>query len=196
MRTIKKTLILLGLVGILALLSLSAACGGNGDDGNGDEPAPTATSAGPTSTPAPPATSTPLSGVGGAPLPEEFTGGEEIAATASTTDMMPIGADGLSGSLDLIQIERQTKVTVTLDDAGPGPFAAAVRRGGCPDEGGEPDGQFDYLLFNVVDGESLSMVNTPAQFFQFSLAYVIVVDGEDLVNDTPISCGNIPSPLR
>ena len=198
MRTIQKTLILLGLVGILALLSLSAACGGNGngDDGNGDEPAPTATSAGPTSTPAPAATSTPLSGVGGAPLPEEFTGGEEIDATASTTDMMPIGADGLSGTLDLIQIERQTKVTVILDDAGPGPYAAAVRRGGCPDEGGEPDGQFDYLLFNVADGESVSMVNTPAQFFQFSLAYVIVVDGEDLVNDTPISCGNIPSPLR
>ena len=180
------------------MLSLSAACGGNGngDDGNGDEPAPTATSAGPTSTPAPAATSTPLSGVGGAPLPEEFTGGEEIAATASTTDMMPIGADGLSGTLDLIQIERQTKVTVVLDDAGPGPYAAAVRRGGCPDEGGDPDGQFDYLLFNVADGESVSMVNTPAQFFQFSLAYVIVVDGEDLVNDTPISCGNIPSPLR
>ena len=198
MRTIQKTLILLGLVGILALLSLSAACGGNGngDDGNGDEPAPTATSAGPTSTPAPAATSTPLSDVGGAPLPEEFTGGEEIDATASTTDMMPIGADGLSGTLDLIQIERQTKVTVILDDAGPGPYAAAVRRGGCPDEGGEPDGQFDYLLFNVADGESVSMVNTPAQFFQFSLAYVIVVDGEDLVNDTPISCGNIPSPLR
>ena len=198
MRTIQKTLILLGLVGILALLSLSAACGGNGngDDGNGDEPAPTATSAGPTSTPAPAATSTPLSGVGGAPPPEEFTGGEEIDATASTTDMMPIGADGLSGTLDLIQIERQTKVTVILDDAGPGPYAAAVRRGGCPDEGGEPDGQFDYLLFNVADGESVSMVNTPAQFFQFSLAYVIVVDGEDLVNDTPISCGNIPSPLR
>ncbi len=198
MRTIQKTLILLGLVGILALLSLSAACGGNGngDDGNGDEPAPTATSAGPTSTPAPAATSTPLSGVGGAPLPEEFTGGEEIAATASTTDMMPIGADGLSGTLDLIQIERQTKVTVILDDAGPGPYAAAVRRGGCPDEGGDPDGQFDYLLFSVEGGESVSMVNTPAQFFQFSLAYVIVVDGEDLVNDTPISCGNIPSPLR
>ena len=198
MRTIQKTLILLGLVGILALLSLSAACGGNGngDDGNGDEPAPTATSAGPTSTPAPAATSTPLSGVGGAPLPEEFTGGEEIAATASTTDMMPIGADGLSGTLDLIQIERQTKVTVVLDDAGPGPYAAAVRRGGCPDEGGDPDGQFDYLLFSVEGGESVSMVNTPAQFFQFSLAYVIVVDGEDLVNDTPISCGNIPSPLR
>ena len=198
MRTIQKTLILLGLVGILALLSLSAACGGNGngDDGNGDEPAPTATSAGPTSTPAPAATSTPLSGVGGAPLPEEFTGGEEIDATASTTDMMPIGADGLSGTLDLIQIERQTKVTVILDDAGPGPYAAAVRRGGCPDEGGDPDGQFDYLLFSVEGGESVSMVNTPAQFFQFSLAYVIVVDGEDLVNDTPISCGNIPSPLR
>ena len=198
MRTIQKTLILLGLVGILALLSLSAACGGNGngDDGNGDEPAPTATSAGPTSTPAPAATSTPLSGVGGAPLPEEFTGGEEIAATASTTDMMPIGADGLSGTLDLIQIERQTKVTVILDDAGPGPYAAAVRRGGCPEEGGDPDGQFDYLLFSVEGGESVSMVNTPAQFFQFSLAYVIVVDGEDLVNDTPISCGNIPSPLR
>ena len=155
----------------------------------------------PTPTPAPTATPRPTNlpapvRVGGAPLPEEFTGGEEIAATASTTDMMAIGADGLSGTLHLIQIERQTKVTVTLDNAGPGPYAAVIRRGGCPDEGGEPDGQFEYILFDIVDGQSLSMVGTPAQFFQFSLAYVIVVDGEDLINDPPISCGNIPSPLR
>ena len=146
--------------------------------------------------PAPQPTSTPLSRVGGAPLPEEFTGGEEIAATASTSEMMGIGANGLSGTLHLIQIERQTKVMVTLDNAGPGPYAAVIRRGGCPDEGGEPGGQFEYILFDVVDGGSISMVNTPAQSFQFSLAYLIVVDGEDLVNDPLISCGNIPSPLR
>jgi hypothetical protein len=109
--------------------------------------------------------------------------------------MVAVGADGYGGTLELIQIERETKVTLTLDGAA-GPYAAAVRRGGCPDEGAEPSGQFDYLLFDVVDGESISMVNTPAQFFQFSLAYVIVVGGEDLENDPMISCGNIPSPLR
>ena len=44
MRTIQKTLILLGLVGILTLLAVSFACGGNGESGgNGDQPAPTAT---------------------------------------------------------------------------------------------------------------------------------------------------------
>ena len=123
-------------------------------------------------------------------------GGEEIAATASSSDMMAVGADGLSGTLDLIQIERETKVTVTLDDAGSGPYSAAIRRGGCPDAGEEASGQFDYLLFDIVDGESVSMVNTPAQFFQFSLAYVAVVGGTDLENDPLISCGNIQSPLR
>ena len=195
MRTIQKTLVLLGLVGLLALLTLSVACGGG--NGNGDqsaaidtpEPAEDEATPRPTNTPAP-------AGVGGAPLPEEFVGGEEILATASSTDMMAIGAEGLTGELHLIQIERQTKVTVTLPDAGPGPYSAAVRRGGCPEEGAAPGGQFDYLLFDIVDGESISMVNTPAQFFQFSLAYVIVVGGTDLENDPAISCGNIPSPLR
>ena len=117
-------------------------------------------------------------------------------ATASTTDMVAIGANGLSGTLHLIQIERETKFTVTLESAGPGPYAAAIRRGGCPAEREGPSGQFDYILFNIVDGKSISIVNTPAQFFQFSLAYVAVVDGTDLENDPLISCGNIPSPLR
>ena len=198
MRTIQRTLILLGLMGLLTLLAFSVACGGgttdNGDgngDGNGGDTGADATATSPprpTNTPAP-------AGVGGAPLPREFTGGEEIAATASSSDMVAVGADGYGGTLELIQIERETKVTLTLDGAA-GPYAAAVRRGGCPDEGADPSGQFDYLLFDVVDGESVSMVNTPAQFFQFSLAYVIVVGGEDLENDPMISCGNIPSPLR
>ena len=200
MRTINRTLILLGLAGLIAMLALSVACGGNGnttdDGGNGttttgdsdsgtdEQPTPR-----PTNTPAP-------AGVGGAPLPEEWDGTEGIAATESSAEMTAVGADGLSGTLHLIQIERKTKVTVTLDDAGPGPYSAAVRRGGCPDEGAAPSGQFDYLLFDVVDGEAVSMVNTPAQFFQFSLAYVAVVAGTDLENDPLISCGNIPSPLR
>ncbi len=204
MRTIQKTLILLGLVGILTLLAVSFACGGdggNGDSGsNGDQPAATATST--SDTPAattPPRPTTPpecKEGYGGAPCPEEFVGGEEIDATRSSTEMVAIGADGVSGTLELVQIERQTKVIVILTDAGAGPYSAAVRRGGCPDEGDAPEGQFDYGLFDVVDGESISMVNTPAQFFQFSLAYVIVHDGADPMTDPAISCGNIPSPLR
>ena len=128
--------------------------------------------------------------------PEKWTGGKEIADTANSADMLAVGNDGFSGKLHLIQIERKTKVTVTLDNAGLGPFSAAIRRGGCPDEGNEPSGQFDYLLFNVVNGHSVSMVNTPAQFFQFSVSYVVVVEGQDLENDPVISCGNIPSPLR
>ena len=144
------------------------------------------------SLPAPP----PVTGIDGAPLPEEWTGGQEIPATASATDMVAIGVDGLAGSLHLVQIARRTKVAVALEGAGPGLYAAAIVRGSCPAEDQEPDGQIDYLLFNVVDGESISMVNTPAQFFQFSLSYVVVVEGTDLKNDPAISCGNISSPLR
>ena len=203
MRKIKRTLTILGLVGLIALLTLTLACGGdsgtdengdngdtstatdtNGDDGGGEEATPS-----PTNTPAP-------AGIGGAPLPEEWDGAEGIAATESSADMTAIGADGFSGTLHLIQIERKTKVTITLDDAGPGPYAAAIRRGGCPEDGSAPSGQFDYILFDIADGESVSLVNTPAQFFQFSLAYIVVVGGEDLENDPAISCGNIPSPLR
>ena len=110
--------------------------------------------------------------------------------------MSALGANGLSGTLHLIQVGRYVKVDITLYDAGPGPYAAAIRRGGCPDEGDPPGGPFDYLLFDVEDGESLSIVKTPAEFFQYSLAYVIVVDGRALPTDPPISCGNIPSPLR
>ena len=136
------------------------------------------------------------SSLGSALLPEKWTGGEEFVATATTAKMLPFGVNGLSGTLHLIQIGRKTKVTIGLEEPGPCPYAAAIRRGGCPDEGREPTGQFDYLLFNIVNGESISMVNTPAQFFQFSLAYVVVVAGQDLENDLVISCGNIPSPLR
>ena len=199
MRTIHRTFVLMGLAALIAVLALSAACGGSTEDGDGGgTTAPTNTPAGsdsdgdapsPTNTPAP-------AGVGGAPLPEEWDGSEGIAATESSADMMAVGADGLSGTLHLIQIERKTKVTVTLDGGGSGPYSAAVRRGGCPDEGAAAAGQFDYLLFDIVDGESVSMVNTPAQFFQFSLAYVAVVNGTDLENDPLVSCGNIPSPLR
>ena len=138
----------------------------------------------------------PPASVGGAPLPEEWDGSEGIAATESSAEMTAHGARGLSGTLHLIQIERQTKITVTLDNAGPGPYSAAIRRGGCPDRGAQPGGAFDYILFDIVDGESISMVGTPAQFFQFSLSYVAVVDGTDSLNDPLISCGNIPSPLR
>ena len=130
------------------------------------------------------------------PLPEEWTGDERIAKTASSADMVAVGEEGLNGALHLVQIHWWTRVTVTLHDAGPGPFAAAIRRGSCPSEGGEPSGQFEYLLFDIVDGKSISMVDTPAQFFQFSPSYVVVVSGTDQVSDPPVSCGNIPSPIR
>ena len=133
-----------------------------------------------------------------APLPTEFTGGEGILATRSLGHMMAVGEDGLSGYLDLIQLAApyKTKIIITLDDAGSGPYSAALRRGSCPDEGKEPTGKFDYLLFDIEDGESVSLIDAPAQFFQFALSYVAVVGGTDLGNDPLISCGNIPSPLR
>lgn len=199
MRTMHRMLILLGLAGLIALLTVSAACGGSDTDDSGDSGGDTtaATDSG-DEQPTPRPTNTPVAPtrIEGVPEPEEWDGSEGIEATESSADMTAFGADGLGGSLHLIQIERKTKVTLTLDGAGPGPYAAAVRRGGCPDEGAETTGQFDYLLFDVEDGESVSLVNTPAQFFQFSLAYVVVVGGTDLINDPVISCGNIPSPLR
>ena len=203
MRTINRTLILLGLAALIALLTLTAACGGDSatdDDGDtGDTSTSTDTDTGTDSSeqPTPRPTNTPSAParIEGVPEPEEWDGSEGIPATESSADMSAVGEDGLSGTLHLIQIERKTKVTVTLDGAA-GPYSAAVRRGGCPDAGAEASGQFDYLLFDIEDGESISMVNTPAQFFQFSLAYVAVVAGTDLENDPLISCGNIPSPLR
>ena len=63
-------------------------------------------------------------------------------------------------------------------------------------DGGPPRGQFDYTLFYIVDGQSISMVNTPAQFFQFSPSYVVVVRGEDLETDPVISCGKHPKPVK
>ena len=134
--------------------------------------------------------------IGDAPLPVEWDGTPGREETESMANLTPIGVNGLTGTLHLIQVERQTKVTITLDNAGPGPYAASIRRGGCPDDGEEPSGLFDYLLFDVKDGESVSMVNTPPQFFQFSLAYVIVVDGRASPTDPPVACGNIPSSLR
>ena len=134
--------------------------------------------------------------IGGTPLPEKWDGTPGIKGTGSSAVMSALGANGLRGTLHLIQVGRYMKVGITLYDAGPGPYAAAIRRGGCPVEGEPPGGQFDYLLFDAEDGESLSIVNTPAEYFQYSLAYVIVVDSRALPTDPPISCGNIPSLLR
>lgn len=159
-------------------------------------PSPTATLI-PTATPLPIATAhstivpTATPRIQGVPEPEEWDGSEGIATTESNAVMIAYGSDGLSGSIHLIQVGRKTRVTVTLHDADPGPYSAAIRRGSCSNPG-----QLDYLLFDVIDGASISMVDTPAAFFQFSLSYVVVVGGTDLENDPMVSCGNIPSPLR
>ena len=102
--------------------------------------------------------------------------------------MEAVGGSGVSGTASLIQIARKTKVTVNITVGEPGASQVAmVRRGRCGTEG-----QVDYLLFDVVDGESISVVNTPTQFFQFNSNYIVVHAGATA--DTPIvSCGNIPS---
>ncbi|MFQ5873633.1 MAG: hypothetical protein ACE5JL_07515, partial [Dehalococcoidia bacterium] len=65
-----------------------------------------------------------------------------------------------------------------------------IHRGRCADIDQKP--QVDYLLFNIVDGESVSLVNTPTQFFQFNKAFIVVYQGETV--DTPVaSCGDVPS---
>ena len=103
--------------------------------------------------------------------------------------MVAIGADGVSGTLELVQIERQTKVIVILTDAGAGPYSAAVRRGGCPDEGDAPEGQFDYGLFDVVDASPLAC-NTPASLpVQPAMSSCMTVLTR--LNDR-VSCGNSP----
>ncbi|MFQ5874546.1 MAG: hypothetical protein ACE5JL_12200, partial [Dehalococcoidia bacterium] len=128
-----------GIVAIgLVVLVIAAACGGGGDE----EAAPTATptTAPPTSTPAPtdgeatptpvPATPTPTSGgvapSDGAPTPEPFTGGEEIPATLLELEMLEVGGSGQSGTAALIQIERKTKVSVSITPGPPGVSQAAM----------------------------------------------------------------------
>ena len=76
--------------------------------------------------------------IGDIPLPEEWDGTPGIAATVSTADMAALGANGLTGTLHLIQVRRNTKVTVTLENAGPGPYAAAIRWGGVSGGGRNP----------------------------------------------------------
>ncbi|MCH7997061.1 MAG: hypothetical protein IIB11_04725 [Chloroflexi bacterium] len=186
-------LIVIALLSLLVLVALSA-CGG-GDDDEGPAPTPTATSRPPTptatsaptgggdATPAAPIpTPRPSSRETDAPAPEPFVGGDEIPATQLNVDMMPIGAAGLSGSATLIQIDRLTKVTITLDGAGSEPLTAVIQRGRCE----EPQGRDDYGLFDLENGESISMVNTPTQFFQFSKAYILVSSGTE-----DVSCGNV-----
>lgn len=190
-------LIVIALLSLLVLVALSA-CGG-GDDDEGPAPTPTATSRPPTptatsaptgggdATPAAPIpTPRPSSRETDAPAPEPFVGGDEIPATQLNVDMMPVGAAGLSGSATLIQIERLTKVTITLEGAGSDILTAVMRRGRCPAEGEEPQGKDDYGLFDLENGESISMVNTPTQFFQFSKVYILVSSGAENV-----SCGNV-----
>ena len=63
-------------------------------------------------------------------------------------------------------------------------------------DGGLSRGQFDYTLFYIMDGQSISMVNTPAQFFQFSLSYVVVVRGEDLETDPRDFLWEHPKPVK
>ena len=184
MRSFNRALILLSLSGAFILVIASVACesgGGINDDRNDNVATPTPTRLSQvTSVTATPTPACPQMGEIGSVLPI----------------MDPIGPNGLSGRLHLVQIDRETQVTITLDDAGRGPFSAVIRRGSCPECGEVPQGHLDYLLSDVVDGESVTMVKTPLQFFQFSLAYVLVVGGDDLQGDAPVSCGNIYSPLR
>lgn len=186
-------LIVIALLSLLVLVALSA-CGGDDDD---EGPAPTATSRPPTATSAPtgdggatPAapipTPRPSSSGTDAPTPQPFVGGDEISATLVKVEMLPMGAAGLSGSATLIQIVRLTKVAISLEDAGSDILTAVMRRGRCPTEGEEPQGKADYGLFDLEDGASISMVNTPTQFFQFSKAYILVSSGTGNV-----SCGNV-----
>ncbi|MEE9248415.1 MAG: hypothetical protein V3U79_06945 [Dehalococcoidia bacterium] len=181
----------------LLVLAAVAACGGGDDEDEG--PAPTATSPPPTATAAPTGdggatptavapfpTPRPSTRESSAPTPQPFVGGDEIAATLLSVEMMPVGAAGLSGSATLIQIARLTKVTITLEGAGPEPMTAVIKRGRCAAEGEEPQGQDDYGLFDLENGESISMVNTPTQFFQFSKVYILVSSATE-----DVSCGNV-----
>jgi len=185
-------LIVIALLSLLVLVALSA-CGGDDDD---EGPAPTATSRPPTATSAstgdggatpasPIPTPTPRPSTS-ALTPQPFVGGDEISATLLKVEMISMGAAGFSGSATLIQIDRLSKVTVTLEGAESDILTAVMRRGRCPTEGEEPKGKEDYGLFDLENGESISMVNTPTAFFQMSKVYILVSSGAENV-----SCGNV-----
>ena len=147
---------------------------------------PTPTAA--TATPLPP-TATPVPGT---PTPTALPGTPTPPPTPEPytffeLEMEAVGGSGVSGTASLLQVDRKTKVTINIAPGDPGASQVAIiGRGRCGDEV-----QVDYLLSDVVDGESVSVINIPTQFFRFSRNYIVVHAGAFV--DTPIvSCGNIP----
>ncbi|MFQ5933561.1 MAG: hypothetical protein ACE5KI_02840, partial [Dehalococcoidia bacterium] len=89
-------------------------------------------------------------------------------------------------------IERKTKIEINIT---PGPEGvsqlAVVRRGRCADLTRDP--QMDYLLFDVQDGESVSMIDIPAILLEFSREIIAVYAGDTPSEDEMVSCGDLPS---
>lgn len=207
MITTRNSYKVLGFVAtVMVALLVLGACGG-GDD----EPEPTATArpATATSVPATATATTPPSdgngdgtgdgsggGGGGSmsveledvQLSEAFTGGEEAQGTEQIIEMAAMGDSGQSGTTRLVQISRTSKIEITLSPPGDGKQIAFIGRGRCDDA--ERDEQMDYILFDVVDGKSISIVNTPPALFAFNRLIVIVLNGNSL-DSGEAACGNI-----
>ena len=170
----------------LVTLLIVAACGG----GNGETATPTSPPASPTPSDGGAPAPTIPSGEG-VPTPEPWTGGEEQLATFIEAEMTEAGGSGQSGTVILVQIERKTKVEITITPGLGGPQKALVRRGKC----GETGGKVDYLLFDVIDGKSISLINTPTQFLTGFSRNIIEVHAGPSESDPIASCGNLPSPF-
>ena len=123
-------------------------------------------------------------------LSEAFTGGEEAPGTEQNIPMAAMGGSGQTGIARLVQISRTTKIEITLSPPGDGKQIAFIGRGRCDDA--EREDQVDYILFDVVDGKSISVVNTPPALFAFSRSIIIVLNGDSL-DSGEAACGDIPS---
>jgi hypothetical protein len=215
----RKSYRVLGLAAaVMAALLILAACGGGGGTDPEATTEPEATTAPADDTPAP-AVATPTAATSGeteeestttaadtsmptgeagtvsvalegAQLPEPFVGGEEVAGTEEILEMMAMGGSGQTGTTRLVQVERTAVIEITLSPAGDGNQIAVIGRGRCDDE--ERSEQVDYVLYDVEDGKSISVVNQPVAYFSFSRSIILVYNG-DSIDSGEAACGDIRS---
>ncbi|MEE9198726.1 MAG: hypothetical protein V3U26_02890 [Dehalococcoidia bacterium] len=121
-------------------------------------------------------------------MPEAYTGQEEIPETLLEFDMIEMGGSGQSGSGTVVQVERKSKVVINITPGSGGLQLADIHRGRCAAK----EAQVDFLLFDVVDGQSISVINIPASFFGFNRNIVVVHAGTS-ESDPVASCGDVPT---
>ena len=55
-------------------------------------------------------------------------------------------------------------------------------------------GKVDFLLFDIEDGHSISMIKSPVYFIQARNDAIVIHDGDSEV-DPVVACADIPTPF-